>query len=258
MKNPVGLAAITNQLDVPEKSSAHWQQARVWDRWNEEQRPRVGPTYQAQRQNVARFIASLNGPLTVRELCCGTGRLASDLLDNPNVTRLYEVDISPPAIHRLLQQLQPHPRAAMMNAWVGNVMELPATANHRRFDVVICIDALPNLPWSTLPTLFQNLAAMLKPTGYFVGNYLSSENIDAHTANKHGRWGYWRIYGRLMLGKLLTQLRPAVAGQKGLLRTGTAYQANLQTLLAKSFTVQKIETGVYHWFVAAPNLIQSE
>lgn len=252
MKKAVGLATLTNRLNVPQDSNRHWQTARVWDRWQEESRPRVGLAYAAQRQKTAALVDSRDGPLTVLELCCGTGRLAFDLLNNPSVAHLFEVDISPAAIARLQTQLQPHPRLSSLDAWVANVLQLPTAPNRRRFDVIICLDALPNLSWSALPGLFEQVALMLKPGGLFVGNYLSSENIDAHMANKHGRLGYWRIVGRLLLGTLLTRVRPSLAGQKGLLRTGTAYRADLQALLEARFTLRQFETGVYHWFAASP------
>lgn len=252
MKKAIGLAALTNRLNVPQDSNRHWQTARVWDRWLEESRPRVGLAYAAQRQKTAALVAALDSPLTVLELCCGTGRLAFDLLHSPNVAHLFEVDISPAAIDRLQTQLQAHPRQLSLEAWVGNVLQLPAAPNRQRFDVIICLDALPNLSWSALPGLFEQVSLMLKPGGLFVGNYLSSENIDAHTANKHGQLGYWRIVGRLLLGTLLSRVRPSLAGQKGLLRTGTAYRADVQQLLEASFTVRHLETGVYHWFAATP------
>ncbi len=252
MKKAIGLATLTNRLNVPQDSNRHWQTARVWDRWQEESRPRVGPAYTDQRQKTTALVDALDGPLTVLELCCGTGRQAFDLLHSPNVARLFEVDISPAAIERLQSQLLPHPRRAAMGAWVGNALQLPTTPNRRRFDVIICLDALPNLSWAALPGLFAQVSLLLKPGGLFVGNYLSSENIDAHTANKHGRVGYWRIVGRLMLGTLLSRVQPSLAGQKGLLRTGTAYRADVQQLLEARFTVRALESGVYHWFAASP------
>jgi len=253
-KKLIGLAGFTNRLNPPTGSASHWANARVWDRWQEESRPRVGVVYQQQRENVARYLAGLSQPVTVLELCCGTGRLAYNLLSEENITRYYAVDINPQAIARLQEKLKMHPRVDILEAGIVNVLEPDTWRYSRRFDVIICMDALPNLPWTTLPSIFEQVADQLVPGGRFIGNYLSSENIDAHTINKHGRWGYWRIYGRLFLGKILTYVDPSLAGKKGLLRTGTIYRPELTQLLEQFFIVEQLDTGIYHWFVAVKKL----
>lgn len=251
-KKSFGLASITNKLNIPPASHSHWQQARVWDRWQEEYRPRVGSFYQAQRVKVANYVAHLDGPLSVLELCCGTGRLAFDLLSSDNVARLTVIDISPQAMATLHRRLAEHPRVSRLQAGTANVLTFVTWPPAATFDVVICIDALPNLSWSALSDFFQQITRLLTPGGHFVGNYLSSESIDAHTTRKHGRLGYWRIYSRLLLGQILGRVRPSLAGQKGLLRTGTAYRTDLQALLEPAFTIEQFETDVYHWFTAVP------
>jgi SAM-dependent methyltransferase len=253
-KKLFGLAGYTNRLNPPIGSASHWANERVWDRWQEESRPRVGVVYQQQREKVARYLADLSAPVTVLELCCGTGRLAYTLLSEENVTRYCAVDINPQAIARLQEKLKTHPRTDILQAEIANVLEPDTWRYARPFDIIICLDALHNLPWASLSTIFERAADSLAPGGRFVGNYLSSENIDAHTINKHGRWGYWRIYGRLLLGKILTYVHPALAGKKGMLRTGTIYRPELTALLEQFFTVEQLETGIYHWFVAAKKL----
>ncbi len=252
MKAQFGLAILTNKLEIPRHGDAHWKHARVWDRWQEEGRASVGAAYRQQRIKVIDYIGALHGPLDVLELCCGTGRLAHDLLDNNNISRLYTVDISPQAINLLQQHLQAHPRAVVLRAGVANVLEFVTWPPPNQFDVVICTDALPNISWSDLPPLFHHINRMTKPAGRFVGNYLSSETIDAHTTRKHGAAGYYRIYSRLVMGKLLNRIRSSLAGQKGLLRTGTAFKADLTGLLESHFTIDRIESDVYHWFAALP------
>lgn len=253
-KKLFGLAGYTNRLNPPTGSAAHWANERVWDRWQEESRPRVGVVYQQQREKVARYLAGLPAPVTVLELCCGTGRLAYSLLSEENITAYRAVDINPQAIARLQEKLETHPRAGILQAEIGNVLEPATWRSARPVNVIICLDALHNLPWASLPAIFEQAAGLLGPGGRFIGNYLSSENIDAHTINKHGRRGYWRVYGRLLLGKILTYVHPALAGKKGMLRTGTIYRQELTALLEQFFTIEQLETGIYHWFVAAKKL----
>jgi len=235
---------------VPDTAPVHWEKLRIWDRWQEESRPKVGAAYQAQREKVVNYITGLDKPVTVLELCCGTGRLAFDLLNCQNVIRLQAIDLSPRAIATLNDRLREHPRAAILEAEVANVLQFGSWSPRAPIDVIICIDALPNLSWSMLPELFQRIASVLKPGGCFIGNYLSSENIDAHTARKHGRLGYLRIYGRLMLGQALSFLNPAWVGEKGLIRTGTVYRKELVNLLEQYFEIDRLHTDSYHWFAA--------
>ena len=250
LKRRIGIAALTDRLVIPEAGPVHWAESRIWDRWQEESRHRVGPIYQAQRKKVVDYLAHLSKPVTVLELCCGTGRLAHDLLGLENVTQLCAVDISPRAIAMLQTRLQDHPRASILQAEVANVLESNTWPGQDRYDVAICLDALPNLSWSRLPSVFQQINASLKPDGCFIGNYLSSENIDAHMTRKHGQLGYLRIYGRLLAGKMLARINPPRAGASGLLRTGTIFRDELAEQLAQFFTIEQLETGTYHWFVA--------
>lgn len=251
LKKALGIARLTHRLAIPAASTAHWEQARIWDRWQEEFHPRVGAVYQEQRDKVVNYLSRLARPLTVLELCCGTGRLAYDLLGVAHVTRLDAVDINPQAIAQVQERLQTHPRFAILKTQTANVLEFDTWAAQGPWDIIICLDALPNLPRPVLPSLWRQIALSLNPGGYFIGNYLSSENIDAHTARKHGRLGYVRVYGRLLLGKMLAYLDPAFVAQKGLLRTSTLYQEELIGLLTPVFKVACLETGTYHWFVAA-------
>lgn len=250
-KKAFGIARLTHKMVIPAASATHWEQARIWDRWQEEFHPRVGAVYQEQRHKVINYISRLARPVTVLELCCGTGRLAYDLLSVAHVTRVDAVDINPQAMVQVKERLQTHPRFTILRTHVANILDFDAWATQGPWDVIICLDALPNLPRPALPALFRQISSSLHSGGCFIGNYLSSENIDAHTARKHGRLGYLRIYGRLLLGKTLAYINPTFVAQKGFLRTSTLYQDELINQLTPVFKVERLETGSYHWFVVA-------
>jgi ubiquinone/menaquinone biosynthesis C-methylase UbiE len=240
---------------LPETVKNYWQKRRVWDRYQEEQDPAIGAMHREQRTRtvaaVREFAAGRPEPVDAADVCCGTGWISHDLMQLERIRSLLAADISAPALARLETRARELGGQAKLRTLCGNLYELD-WGSEKSFDVIVCMDALHHLP--DIPGMLRNIRHRLKVDGIFIGNIRSSE----------GAARFFDRYG--LVNRVLIGIQPAVdrllpeksfvrrwLGNIGYFRILTFTRSEAEQLLTQAgFSVLRLTSDGYHWFVCAP------
>jgi methylase of polypeptide subunit release factors len=97
---------------------------RIWNRWEVELSEAGNQEkHRRQRQLTVSEVATLPGnAVRVVDLCCGTGKITSDLLALQNVGEVLAVDINGAALDLLREKLDQHPGREKLAILQADVM----------------------------------------------------------------------------------------------------------------------------------------
>lgn len=239
---------------LPESVSQYWATHRIWDRWEIEAFETKNRTeHIRQRKLTIDAIKDIASPgLRVLDMCCGTGRVAYDLLSLPNVCEVLAIDINERALSLLTKRLSNHPAKSKLRILNLDIMSEGAIASLGKYDVVICLDSLHHL-WN-LRIALSRISQLLKSNGVFIGNYLTAENMPDHAIAKKGRIKHLqdKILTRVFIFLGFFDWLWDFSGKSGIVRISWLEKNRLISLLNNEYAIVKSVYSDYFWFVARP------
>lgn len=236
---------------LPPETANYWRHVAIWDREVIEEKElgnRAVHIHQRAR-TVAEVAAVHRNELAVLDLCCGTGKIALEVAMLPNVQSVTAVDISGRALALLAARASSSSAQLKLQLCCGDAALLPLRPDGE-FEAVLLVDCLHHL--SDPPTALAGVAAVLKPNGMLVGNWLSREHIARHISRKRGPLQHLL---RTALARSLFRVRGITrlwqwAGSRGFVRLAAATEAEVRATVGSYFTLERMESDDYHWFRA--------
>lgn len=201
---------------------------------------------------TVKYIADLPGQrLRVLDLCCGTARVASDMLALSNVCEVVALDISEAAIEQAKCYLANSRYRSKLRFVAADIMS-PEFTNELvgTFDVIVCLDALHHL--SQPSEALNKVAGILNRRGTLIGNFLVAEGLRAHVVAKKGRFRYFRDFCIAEILRMFSFYSPVWewAGRMGRIRFNLLSADDVRRLLNQHFTIQASSSTNYLWFTA--------
>lgn len=127
-----------------------------------------------ERAEIADYIANQIAALDtaqprVLELCCGPGRLAKSILAaNPNA-QYTGIDISPPFLAYVNEQLAPNAARITLHELDLSDVTWPANLAQDRFDAIVSMQSLHDVGDATaIAQIYRQAKALLQPDGFFL------------------------------------------------------------------------------------------
>lgn len=223
---------------------------KPWDRWAEEKGPQ-GQIHRRQRELTLGQVRSMHGGLMVLDAGCGTGKMAYEMANAPNVNRVIAIDINPSAL-KIAGQKMRRCRGRDKVDLVKNKLD-DISFPEAFFDAVVCIDVLSEL--ADVPQSLARIHAWLKPGGILIGNFVAEEVFIKYAIERHGIIKRKLLAFRHYLGiafSLSSLTYPAYEyfGEKGYTRLMPYRENEVRAALDPHFNILQKESGFYHWFAA--------
>lgn len=237
-------------VELPKEVSKYWEKV-VWDRYIEELKysSKINNELVAERLRTIDFIKTLDNKLSILDLCCGTGKIANDIIALHCEHDLVCVDINP----RALNLVRFHSNGKCPQLILADVENLSLP---KKFDVVLCIDSLHHL--SNPKLVIRKIKEWLINGGWFIGNVLAKETYHQWEIMKYGLIRHNMFNIRYYIYKILYQytkdkkIKEKIAF-KGIVRLRPYKKEELIELIKDEFDIKEIETSFYHWFVCRNN-----
>lgn len=160
----------------------------VWDGTQAEQHERLGFAYLTERAAVTRLLKMVASGRCILDVASGTGRYTMTALE-AGAKHVTAMDVSTSA----LNELQRRAREAGVGSCVATLNgdmwhETPVCYCGRRFDVIMCMDAIHHL--GPLPEVIVRLLGFTTPDGSLIGDIWTLDHYGEFQRLRRGRMKY--------------------------------------------------------------------